>query len=136
MDDLRAAINNPLLSGEERLTALGKWYSQNATGNAATNKAAGEINNHIHTIYSFSPYTPAMAALRAREAGLVAAGSVDHDSEAAASEMIAACAILGLGGCCGFELRVDFTHGPNGAFFTDKKLNNPDSSGFAYITIQ
>ena len=139
MNDLKEAINNPLLESKERLTALGDWYSSKSAGSAEKNKidkAAGEINNHIHTIYSFSPYTPAMAALRAREAGLVAAGSVDHDSEAAASEMIAACAILGLGGCCGFELRVDFTQGPNGAFFAERKLNNPDSAGCAYITIQ
>jgi len=47
----------------------------------------GEVNNHIHTIYSFSPYTPSMAALRAWEAGLEAAGSVDHDSAEAAEEM-------------------------------------------------
>jgi len=62
----------------------------------------GEVNNHIHTIYSFSPYTPSMAALRAWEAGLEAAGSVDHDSAEAAEEMIAACAELGIGGCSGF----------------------------------
>ena len=136
MSDPREAINNPLLPGEERLAALGKWHSQNSAGNAVTNNADGEINNHIHTIFSYSPYTPAMAALRAREAGLVAAGSVDHDSEAAASEMIAACAILGIGGCSGFELRVDFSQGPNGAFFAERKLNNPDSAGCAYITIQ
>ncbi|MEN6477462.1 MAG: hypothetical protein ABFC75_05695, partial [Rectinema sp.] len=59
--------------------------------------SGGESNNHIHTCYSFSPYTPAAAALKARESGLEAAGSVDHDSIAAAAEMREACAILGIG---------------------------------------
>jgi len=67
---------------------------------------SGESNNHIHTCYSFSPYTPAGAALAARAAGLDVAGSVDHDSYAAAGEMRAACALLGIGAVTGFELRV------------------------------
>jgi hypothetical protein len=92
----------------------------------------GEINNHIHTIYSFSPYTPAMAALLARDAGLAAAGSVDHDSIAAAHEMLEATAILGIGGCVGFELRVSFKAAP----FAKRKINNPDSEGLAYMTVQ
>ncbi|GAB1483934.1 hypothetical protein MASR2M78_27510 [Treponema sp.] len=46
-----------------------------------------------------------MAALRARDAGLAAAGSVDHDSISAAEEMVAACASVGIGGCVGFEVR-------------------------------
>jgi len=134
-------INDPFLESGERLDALNKWYVQNSGGkNGGDPKKnisrSGEINNHIHTIYSFSPYTPAMAALMAWEAGLEAAGSVDHDSEAASQEMIAACAVLGMGGCSGIELRVDFTRGPEGAFFAERKLNNPDSFGSAYITIQ
>jgi hypothetical protein len=62
-------------------------------GGAAVPRPTGEINNHVHTIYSFSPYTPAMAAWRARAAGLSVAGSVDHDSVAAAAEMLEACAV-------------------------------------------
>jgi hypothetical protein len=99
---------------------------------------SGEINNHIHTIYSFSPYTPAMAALRARDAGLAAAGSVDHDSAAAAEETLEAAAILGIGGCVGFELRVSFKTGADGkpGPFAGRKINNPDSEGLAYMTVQ
>jgi hypothetical protein len=92
----------------------------------------GEINNHIHTIYSFSPYTPSMAALKAREAGLEAAGSVDHDSWSAAAEMREACAVIGLGCVTGFELRVSLKH----TEFGDRKINSPDSKGIAYMTIQ
>ena len=93
---------------------------------------AGEINNHIHTIYSFSPYTPSMAALKAREAGLEAAGSVDHDSYAASEEMRRACEILRIGCVTGFELRTSFRH----TEFGDRKINSPDSTGIAYMTVQ
>jgi hypothetical protein len=79
-----------------------------------------------------------MAALRARDAGLEAAGSVDHDSIGAAEEMIDACAALGIGGCVGFELRVSFKAGPDGkpGPFAGRKINNPDSAGLAYMTVQ
>jgi hypothetical protein len=78
-----------------------------------------------------------MAALKAREAGLEAAGSVDHDSLAAAEEMLRACAILGIGGCVGFEVRVSLTQGPTGPSpFAQRKINNPDSVGILYMTVQ
>jgi hypothetical protein len=79
-----------------------------------------------------------MAALCGWEAGLEAAGSVDHDSIAAAGEMIEACALLGIGGCCGFEVRVSFKTGEDGrpGPFADRKINNPDSEGIVYMTVQ
>lgn len=73
-----------------------------------------------------------MAAWRAREAGLAAAGSVDHDSIGAAEEMLEASAILGIGSTVGFELRVSLLDSP----FATRKINNPDSAGIAYMTIQ
>lgn len=99
-----------------------------------------ESNNHIHTIYSFSPYTPSMACLKGREAGLQVVGSVDHDSVGAAAEMRDAGAILGMGVVTGFEIRVTL-HTPDevasgNAPFADRKLNNPDSFGVAYMTVQ
>ncbi|MDR2796830.1 MAG: PHP domain-containing protein [Treponema sp.] len=127
------AINNPKVSREERLSAL----KAEATEKPGLVKTTGEINNHIHTIYSFSPYTPSMAALKARDAGLEAAGSVDHDSLAAAEEMLSAGASLGIGACVGFEVRVSFTQGPDGPSpFTQRKINNPDSAGILYMTVQ
>jgi len=99
-----------------------------------------ESNNHIHTIYSFSPYTPAMACLCGREAGLQVVGSVDHDSIAAEGEMRDAGAMLGMGVVTGFECRVmlhsalDVASG--NAPFAGRKLNNPDSHGVAYMTVQ
>ena len=99
-----------------------------------------ESNNHVHTIYSFSPYTPSMAALRAREAGLMVVGSVDHDSGGAAGEMAAAATMLGMGAVTGFECRVyvysadeiDQRRAP----LHERKLNNPDTTGIAYMTVQ
>jgi len=46
--------------------------------------------------------------------------------------MLEACAILGLGSTIGFELRVACPGSP----FENRKLNNPDSTGIAYMTIQ
>jgi len=131
------AINDPALEKAERLSALRSLEAE-STEHKDTSRSFTEINNHIHTIYSFSPYTPSMAALMARDAGLGAAGSVDHDSIAAADEMIAACSLLGIGGCVGFELRVSFKIGADGkpSPFAARKINNPDSEGYAYMTVQ
>ncbi|MCL2410191.1 MAG: PHP domain-containing protein [Treponema sp.] len=135
MKDLQYTINDPCLNKDERIAALLSWQKSDEFVPA---KISGEINNHIHTIYSFSPYTPAMAALRAYDCGLNAAGSVDHDSIGAAREMLEACAILGIGGCVGFEVRVSFKKDSDGNLspFASRKINNPDSEGFAYMTVQ
>ena len=129
------AVNDPVSDRAERLAALRTVSSDSS---CFFDRSTAEINNHIHTIYSFSPYSPSMAALMARDAGLGAAGSVDHDSIAAAQEMIEACAILGIGGCAGAELRVSFKTGADGkpSPFASRKINNPDSEGLVYMTIQ
>jgi hypothetical protein len=135
LQDYTLAINDSGLDGQERLEELRKWEAGRSHVVSLEN---AEINNHIHTIYSFSPYTPSMAALLAREAMLAAAGSVDHDSIAAAEEMLSACALLGIGGCVGFEVRAGFKTASNGkaSAFACRKLNNPDSAGYAYMTVQ
>ena len=122
-------INDSKLSGEKRLAALKAWVEKKGRELVPLNV---QTNNHIHTVYSFSPYTPAMAALKAREAGLAVAGSVDHDSVSAAEEMTEACGLLGMGVVTGFEVRVSFKH----TRFADVKLNNPDSKGIVYMTVQ
>ncbi|MFH2116347.1 MAG: PHP domain-containing protein [Spirochaetota bacterium] len=131
---LRTAAD-PAANSWDRIAAL-RWMLMDVpaerVGGARVPRPTGEINNHVHTIYSFSPYTPAMAAWRARAAGLSVAGSVDHDSVAAAAEMLEACAVLGIGSTVGFELRVSCAGSP----FGDRKINNPDSIGIAYMTIQ
>jgi hypothetical protein len=131
---LRERANEAAASREERLAALSKL----AAALPPAGPPSGESNNHVHTIYSFSPYSPSMAALRAREAGLEVAGSVDHDSISASREMVAACALVGIGGVAGCELRVGFRNGPDGRRFpfAGRKINNPDSPGIVYMTIQ
>ena len=91
-----------------------------------------ESNNHIHTCFSFSPYTPTHAALLARRNGLRVVGSVDHDSIGAAAEMSEATRILGMGSVTGFEIRARFGEGTP---LAQRKLNNPDSGGVAYMTV-
>jgi len=133
-EELRRRVGDAGSSREDRLEALTDLVSAVPPRGAPS----GESNNHVHTIYSFSPYSPSMAALRAAEAGLEVAGSVDHDSIAAAREMTAACALVGVGCVTGCELRVAFRGGPGGRPFpfSDRKINNPDSRGIVYMTIQ
>ncbi|WP_018525646.1 PHP domain-containing protein [Alkalispirochaeta alkalica] len=90
-----------------------------------------EVNNHVHTHYSFSPYSPSAAAFLARWSGLRAVGSVDHDSIGAARELVEAARIVGIGSTVGAELRVSFENTP----FSTRRLNNPDSIGIAYIVL-
>jgi len=90
-----------------------------------------EVNNHIHTSYSFSPYEPAMAAYRAWKAGLSIVGSIDHDSIAAADEMKAAGAAIGIATTVGFEVRTSFLDTP----LADRKINSPDAAGTAYMVV-
>ena len=101
-------INDPGISPEERLAALRVVAGQEAFPDWVV-----ESNNHIHTCYSFSPYTPSGAALGARRAGLRVVGSVDHDSIAAAAEMTEATRILGMGSVTGFECRASIPAAPS-----------------------
>jgi len=94
-------------------------------------KKTEEVNNHVHTIYSFSPYSPSMAAYLAWKAGLQAVGIMDHDSVAGCKELIEACKIIDLASTVGFELRVNFS----GTIVEGRTLNNPDSKNIGYIAI-
>lgn len=88
-------------------------------------------NNHIHTIYSFSPYSPAAAIYCARDEGLETAGIMDHDSIAGAVEFRKAGKIAGIGTTCGMECRANL----DGTRMAGRKLNNPDQAGIAYMAI-
>lgn len=90
-----------------------------------------DVNNHIHTTFSFSPYSPTAAAWMARREGLCTAGVMDHDSIAGAREFLEACALLGVGGTCGLECRVKMTGTP----LESLRINNPDQAGVAYILL-
>jgi hypothetical protein len=88
-----------------------------------------EVNNHVHTYYSFSPYSPTAVAWKARQAGLQAVGSVDHDSISAAGEMLEAGKLADIGTTVGYEVRVNFS----GTALEGRKINNPDSTNLAYM---
>ncbi len=85
-----------------------------------------DANNHIHTIYSFSPYSPTKAAYMAYKAGLTSAGIMDHDSLSGVEEFKKACEILGLGSTCGVEVRCKFDRGFG-------KINHPDQENCIYM---
>ncbi|MCG8454356.1 MAG: PHP domain-containing protein [Spirochaetales bacterium] len=93
--------------------------------------STGEVNNHIHTVYSFSPYTPSEAVYGAWRAGLEAVGIVDHESVAGCQEMLQAGQLLGLGITTGCELRVS----AKGTALEGRRINNPDSDGLFYMVI-
>jgi hypothetical protein len=122
--DLENQLNAP--TKEERLSALKALASEPAGERQPCN-----VNNHIHTTYSFSPYSPAMAAYKARQCGLITAGIMDHDTIAGAPEFLEATRILGIAATCGIECRVDFKGTP----FAGRRLNNPDQAGVAYMSL-
>ena len=92
---------------------------------------ARDVNNHIHTTYSFSPYSPTAAVFFARAAGLCTCGLMDHDSIAGAEEFLAAAKAAHMGATIGMECRASFADTP----FADKKLNNPDQKGVVYMAL-
>ena len=90
-----------------------------------------DVNNHIHTTYSFSPYSPTAAVYFARIAGLATCGLMDHDSIAGAEEFLAAAQAIGMGATIGIECRVSFANSP----FASRRINNPDQDGIVYMAL-
>jgi len=88
-------------------------------------------NNHIHTTYSFSPYSPTAAVYFAREAGLQTAGIMDHDSIGGAEEFRRAGEIAGVAVTCGIECRADMRE----TSLAGRRLNHPDQAGSAYMSV-
>ena len=90
------------------------------------------INNHIHTTYSFSPYSPTAAVYAARMEGLCTAGIIDHDSISGAEEFIEAATIVDMPVTIGMEARISM----DGTRLEGRRTNNPDQVGVSYMTIQ
>ena len=90
------------------------------------------INNHIHTTYSFSPYSPTAAVYAARMEGLCTAGIIDHDSISGAREFLEAADMVGMPATIGMEARVSM----DGTRLEGRRTNNPDQVGVSYMTIQ
>lgn len=115
----------------KRLDALRSLKHLVDEGQITYDKSLGHVNNHIHTTYSFSPYSPTAAVWMAKSAGLLTAGIVDHDAIMGAQEFVEAGKIVGIDTTVGFECRVSMKNTP----FSNKRLNNTDQLGIAYVAM-
>jgi hypothetical protein len=115
----------------KRLEAIAGLSSALRAGKIPPPEAGEDVNNHIHTIYSFSPYSPAEAVWRSFRAGLRTAGIMDHDSIAGAQEFIEAGETIGLATTIGVECRCDCST----TQLAGRRINNPDQLSNAYIAL-
>jgi len=116
---------------ETRLGALRKLAEGIEKGILERPEKTGYVNNHIHTTYSFSPYSPTKAIWMAYNSGLTTAGIMDHDSIAGAREFIEAGRIIGIATTIGVECRVDFSDTP----LNGRRINNPDQNSIVYMAL-
>lgn len=114
-----------------RLDSLRKLKEGIDKGEIERPVSGEDVNNHIHTTYSFSPYSPTKAIWMAYTAGLTTAGIMDHDSISGAKEFIEAGKIVGIATTIGVECRVDFSKTP----LNGRRINNPDQKSIAYIAM-
>lgn len=114
-----------------RLQSLEQLAKRIKNGKIRKPDPTGLVNNHIHTIYSFSPYSPTRAIWSAYNSGLSSAGIVDHDSISGADEFLEAANIINIAATIGFEIRTDFS----GTKFNNMSINNPDQKSVGYLTI-
>ncbi len=123
------ALNSPLMI--DRLAALRDLKQALDHGEIERPQQGRDVNNHIHTHYSFSPYSPAKAVWMAYMAGLTTAGLMDHDSISGAYEFIAAGNILNFPTTIGCEIRTSFA----GTFLENRRINNPDQKSVSYLAL-
>ncbi len=129
MQKLIENLNNSLL--EERLNSLKKLTEMINEGKIERPALGNDVNNHIHTTYSFSPYSPTKAVWMAYNAGLKTAGIMDHDSLSGAKEFIEAGKIVGIMTTIGVECRADMTK----TRLNGLRINNPDQKSVAYMAL-
>jgi hypothetical protein len=122
-------LNND--SESVRLEALSALMDKIQSGEVEKPITGTDVNNHIHTWYSFSPYSPTKAVWMAYTSGLATAGIMDHDSVSGALEFMKAGKIAGIATTTGVECRVDFSDTP----LNGKKINNPDQDSIAYVAL-
>lgn len=125
MQSLLAQLNHK--ESSERLKALQDLLTREAMPPVLPQYA----NNHIHTTYSFSPYSPTAAIWFAGQAGLQTAGIMDHDSLGGAEEFIRAGELASIATTIGIECRVSLARTP----FENRRVNNPDQTGNAYMAL-
>ncbi|WP_045174189.1 PHP domain-containing protein [Anaerocellum danielii] len=116
---------------ERRLETLSKFFELVRQGKIVLPPKNSVTNNHIHTFFSFSPYSPSKAIYMAAKSGLPTAGIMDHDTIAGSIEFICAGKIAGIATTIGVECRADFSK----TLLSNKKINNPDQHSIAYVAI-
>ena len=114
-----------------RLDALRNLVELVKNGTIPKPECFGDVNNHIHTTYSFSPYSPTKALWMAYTSGLQTAGIMDHDSVSGIEEFKKAGEILGMATTAGVEVRAKMHNTP----LCGKLINNPDQKSIAYMAI-
>ena len=129
--ELLTTISRTDIPASERLDALRGLKRRIDAGEIAAPPRGIFVNNHIHTCYSFSPYTPTSAVFYAWKAGLRTAGIMDHDSVGGMREFIEAGAIMDMPITCGFECRVNV----DGTPLVGRRINNPDQRSCAYLAM-
>ena len=130
-NELLTTISRTDIPASMRLDALRGLRAKIDAGEIETPARGIFVNNHIHTSYSFSPYTPTSAVFYAWKAGLRTAGIMDHDSVGGMREFIEAGAIMHMPITCGFECRVNV----DGTPLVGRKVNNPDQNSCAYLAM-
>lgn len=116
---------------KERLDALCAVKALIDKGEIERSICEGIANNHIHTTYSFSPYSPTAAAYMAWAAGLETCGIIDHDGVGGCREFIEAGKIIGIPATCGLECRVR----TDGTKLYGRMINNTDQRSIAYVVM-
>ena len=116
-------LNSSLV--EQRLAAVHKLGESCKQGVVQTE----EVNNHVHSTYSFSPYSPTMIAVKAAQAGLRTVGIMDHDSVSGCAEFLEASKAVNIASTAGCEMRVNM----DGTSVEGRKTNNPDEPNISYI---
>lgn len=130
MEKYMEQLNHP--QKNKRIEALKELYQLYLNGEIQKQPVDFEfVNNHIHTTYSFSPYSPAKALWIAFISGLSTAGIMDHDSVGGALEFIEAGEVLKMATTVGMECRVDMS----GTSLAGRRINNPDQSSVAYMAL-
>lgn len=125
--ELEKQLNAP--EREDRLDALRQLRTMLDCGEIEEPRRGSDTNNHVHTTYSFSAYSPSAAVWQAYQSGLGTVGIVDHDSVSGAREFIEAGDILGITTTVGAEIRLSFENTP----LAGRTLNNPDEPTVAYV---
>lgn len=122
-------LNHPDRS--QRLDALSELVKMVQDEELPTPVREHNVNNHIHTTYSFSPYSPAKALWMAYNSGLVTSGIMDHDSVSGAREFTNVGRCIGMGTTVGAEIRVSAAK----TRLAGRRVNHPDQKSTIYMAI-